>query len=92
MKSSHIWETCQRLGKTKKLKIFNRNDRAWSGWISWSDAFVQALTFMIESEIDSSIDLTKEYRKKIMTGKLDKVMLSATLKQLNIYPGYPKLI
>ena len=46
----------------------------------------------IESEISSSIDLTKEYRKEIMAGTLDKVIPSATLEQLKLYPGYPEMI
>ncbi|MGH1539652.1 MAG: hypothetical protein ACRBHB_04460 [Arenicella sp.] len=92
MNSGKVWEICQSIGKTKTFKIFDRQDHGWSGWISWSDAFLLELASMIEAEKNISIDLSKEYRTEIRLGELQKVVPHSTQELLKKYPGYPEII
>ena len=92
MKSGKIWEISQSTKNSKSLKMFNRNDRCWSGHINWSEEFLRELTLMIESETGWSVDLTTEHREAIVNGALKKVITNTAQKQLDIYPGYPEIV
>ena len=90
MESGKIWEICQSTGTKKRFRMFDRNDRGWSGSINWSNTFLQALTTMIESESGYPINLTIEHRKAISNGTLHKVIPIGTQELLDDYPGYPE--
>jgi len=92
MRSGKIWEISQRAGENRSLRMFDRNDRGWSGRVDWSEAFLDELTAMIESELKTPIDLSKEYLEAISNGTLSRTVPAATQELLNMYPGYPEKI
>lgn len=93
MQSGKIWEVVISMGSEKNLlKLFDRNDRGWSGWINWSEQFIAELSGMIESEKKITIDLMSEYRVSIRKGTLIKSVPMETREILNEFPGYPEII
>ncbi len=92
MKSGKIWEICRSSGQPMIFRMFDRNNRGWSGQIDRSDAFLDDLAQMIESETGLSVDLSAEYRRAISKGTLHKIIPNSTQQILDKYPGYPESI
>ncbi|MEM7249789.1 MAG: hypothetical protein AAF493_00105 [Pseudomonadota bacterium] len=91
MQSGKVWELVQSAGQQRRLHMFDRTDRGWSGWLPPSNAFLDALETAIEADVAQSVDLRADHRWALKEGGQRRLTAIAK-RALTEFPGYPEII
>jgi hypothetical protein len=74
--------------RPKRLSLFNRIDPGRAGIIEKREAFLKALTSMIEADTGNVVDLNADFRSQLYSRKMERIIPDETRKLLSRFPEY----